>query len=112
VLSGRALFPSGSDKLSSQGVIEMERLANELKKYQSIELIDVVGHSDSPGSLEQNQLRSENRAEYVKEILVVFFPNVPITTSGLGETAPIASNETEEGRRQNRRVEIRIEATR
>ncbi len=110
VLSGRALFPYDSAQLSPQGEQEMDTLIDKLTSYQDIELIDVVGHADSRGSLEYNQGLSERRAETVKGKLEGSFPQVPISASGLGETAPVASNETEEGRRQNRRVEIRVEA--
>jgi len=110
VLSGRALFPYDSADLTSQGNREMDGLIDKLGSYQDIELIDVVGHADSRGSLEYNQGLSERRAETVKGKLEGAFPQVPITASGLGETAPIADNETAEGRRLNRRVEIRVEA--
>lgn len=110
VLSGRALFPYDSAELTPQGDEEMGALISKLESYQDIELVDVVGHADSRGSLEYNQALSERRAETVKGKLEASFPQVPITASGLGETAPVASNDTEEGRRLNRRVEIRVEA--
>ena len=110
VLSGRALFPYDSAQLTGQGNSEMNTLIDKLKTYSDIELVDVVGHADSRGTLEYNQGLSERRAETVKAKLEGSFPQVPITASGLGETAPIASNDTEDGRRLNRRVEIRVEA--
>ncbi len=110
VLSGRALFPYDSSQLTAQGSREMDGLITKLQSYQDIELVDVVGHADSRGSVEYNQGLSERRAETVKTKLEGAFPQVPITASGLGETAPIASNDTAEGRRLNRRVEIRVEA--
>lgn len=81
-----------------------------MSSYQDIELIDLVGHDDSTGSLGTSQRLSERRAETIKKILQHAFPAVPITASGLGETAPVASNSTAAGRRKNRRVEGRIEA--
>ncbi len=110
VLSGRALFPYDSAQLTGQGNREMTTLIDKLKGYSDIELIDVVGHADSRGAAEYNQGLSERRAETVKSTLQGAFPNVPVTASGLGETAPVASNDTAEGRRLNRRVEIRVEA--
>ena len=110
VLSGRALFPFDSAQLSSQGDEEMEKLISKLQTYKDIELVDVIGHADSRGSVEYNQSLSERRAETVKGKLEESFPQVPITATGLGETAPVASNDTEDGRRLNRRVEIRVEA--
>ena len=110
VLSGRALFPYDSAQLTGQGNREMTTLIDKLKSYSDIELIDVVGHADSRGAADYNQGLSERRAETVKSTLQGAFPNVPVTASGLGETAPVASNDTAEGRRLNRRVEIRVEA--
>ena len=110
VLSGRALFPYDSSQLTGQGDREMTTLIDKLKSYSDIELIDVVGHADSRGATEYNQSLSERRAETVKSSLQGAFPQVPVTASGLGETAPIASNDNAEGRRLNRRVEIRVEA--
>ncbi len=110
VLSGRALFPYDSAQLTGQGNREMTTLIEKLSSYSDIELIDVVGHADSRGAAEYNQGLSERRAETVKATLQGAFPNVPVTASGLGETAPVASNDTAEGRRLNRRVEIRVEA--
>ena len=110
VLSGRALFPYDSAQLTGQGDSEMSTLIEKLRTYSDIELIDVVGHADSRGATAYNQGLSERRAETVKSTLAGAFPQVPITASGLGETAPIASNDTAEGRRLNRRVEIRVEA--
>ena len=110
VLSGRALFPYDSSQLTGQGNSEMNTLIEKLRTYSDIELIDVVGHADSRGAAEYNQGLSERRAETVKSTLEEALPNVPVTASGLGETAPVASNDTAEGRRLNRRVEIRVEA--
>ncbi len=110
VLSGRALFPYDSSQLTGQGNREMDTLIEKLRTYSDIELIDVVGHADSRGAVEYNQGLSERRAETVKSTLQGAFPQVPVTASGLGETAPIASNDNAEGRRLNRRVEIRVEA--
>lgn len=110
VLSGRALFPYDSSQLTGQGNREMTTLIDKLRSYSDIELIDVVGHADSRGATEYNQGLSERRAETVKASLQGAFPQVPVTASGLGETAPIASNDNAEGRRLNRRVEIRVEA--
>lgn len=111
VLSGRALFPYNSYKLSSQGERELALLIEKLRSYQDIILIDLVGHTDSRGSLEDSQELSEKRASTIFKALQLAFPDVPITSSGLGKSAPVASNDTALGRRLNRRVEIRVEAT-
>ncbi|WP_158780631.1 OmpA family protein [Pantoea sp. BAV 3049] len=68
----------------------------------------IVGHSDNTGSPELNMQLSEKRAKAVRDWLVKH-ADVPLTNfmiKGAGDTAPIASNETEEGRKQNRRVDL------
>ena len=69
--------------------------------------VDVIGHTDSTGALEYNQQLSERRADsvarYLKSQKVV---SERILTRGMGPNAPIAGNDTAEGRALNRRVEI------
>jgi outer membrane protein OmpA-like peptidoglycan-associated protein len=70
----------------------------------------IEGHTDSQNTESHNQSLSERRAESVRTYLIS--QNVVATrikTKGLGEMAPIASNETADGRQQNRRVEVKIE---
>jgi outer membrane protein OmpA-like peptidoglycan-associated protein len=72
-------------------------------------LIDVYGHTDSTGSDAYNQRLSENRARAVADYLSSRGVSAArIRSQGLGESQPIASNATEEGRSANRRVEIKI----
>lgn len=72
-------------------------------------LVDVTGHTDSTGSAAHNQRLSERRAATVAEYLVAQGNNPQrFQVLGMGQTEPIASNSTPEGRAQNRRVEIRI----
>ena len=72
--------------------------------------LDLVGHTDDFGTAEQNMILSSKRAEAVKQFLVdkCGFDPERIHTDGRGSTEPIASNNTEEGRRQNRRIAIRF----
>lgn len=81
--------------------------ANLVERPQS--LIDVMGHTDSTGSDAYNLDLSKRRAESVANYLVSRgVARARIETVGYGEQHPIADNTTEEGRAQNRRVEIRI----
>jgi outer membrane protein OmpA-like peptidoglycan-associated protein len=83
-------------------------VADSLKQYPD-SLIDVYGHTDSTGSEAYNQTLSENRARTVANYLQTQGVNpARIRSQGYGETMPVADNATEDGRRKNRRVEIKI----
>ena len=86
----------------------LNEVAQTLSAYPST-YIDVYGHTDSVGTDAYNMTLSQNRAQTVANYLSS--RNVAaarIATQGFGESQPIASNETEQGRAANRRVEIRI----
>jgi outer membrane protein OmpA-like peptidoglycan-associated protein len=69
----------------------------------------IEDHMDSVGTAQSNQVLSENRAAAVRQWLVANgSPGARITAKGFGQTAPVASNDTPEGRQRNRRVEIRL----
>jgi outer membrane protein OmpA-like peptidoglycan-associated protein len=71
--------------------------------------LDVEGHTDSVGGDEYNQRLSEQRGAAVRDYLTQQgMPMSSVTAKGLGKTQPVASNDTAEGRQQNRRVELVI----
>ncbi|WP_430387270.1 OmpA family protein [Blastomonas fulva] len=83
-------------------------VAATLVQYEST-YIDVYGHTDSTGSDAYNQTLSERRAQSVSSYLSTRgVQSARLATRGFGESQPVASNTTEDGRAQNRRVEIRI----
>lgn len=83
-------------------------LARTLNSYQGLS-IEIIGHADALGSDAYNQALSERRARSVGAALMDFgVAYRRIETSGRGEWAPIASNETDWGRARNRRVEVRL----
>ena len=88
---------------------ELEKAVNFVKKYPGSK-IRVDGHTDGKGTDEYNKGLSERRAEAVKEYLIkeAGVDRSRIKAVGHGKTKPIADNATEEGRAQNRRVEILI----
>ncbi|MCX7768512.1 MAG: OmpA family protein [Flavobacteriales bacterium] len=82
----------------------------DIKDYPDLARIEIRGHTDYKGTDEYNQRLSEKRVESVVDFLVKLgYPREHIILrQGFGETQPKASNETEEGRARNRRVEVRI----
>ena len=86
----------------------LDQVADVLAQYQST-YVDVYGHTDSTGADAYNQTLSERRATAVADYLAGHGVNpARLGTRGFGETQPIASNATEDGRAANRRVEIKI----
>lgn len=87
---------------------DLQVLAGSLRRYPG-STVQVVGHTDSDGTVAYNQDLSERRASAVSSILIGAGVEAGrIRTFGLGETQPIATNLTAEGKAQNRRVDITI----
>ncbi len=102
-------FPSNSTqaKLNDTIVTYLKSLIDDLK--DSGKKIEITGFTDNVGDSSYNQSLGLKRANVVKaEFVVNGYPSENIETMSLGEENPIASNETEEGRKQNRRVELKI----
>jgi len=101
-------FDSGSFEILSSSVPELNSLVKTLQNNPGMK-IEIRGHTDNVGDDAANQLLSENRAKsvfsYLKEKGI---PASRISYTGFGEKQPIASNDTEEGRKQNRRTEFVI----
>jgi len=86
-------------------------LVKQLDQFDQIISIRIIGHTDNVGSIEINQELSERRANWIKQNFVSRYPQTHILTIGAGESSPVVSNATREGRARNRRVEIQIIAT-
>jgi outer membrane protein OmpA-like peptidoglycan-associated protein len=101
-------FPVDRYDIQPQFQSTLNQVAQTLSTYDQT-YIDVLGHTDSTGSDAYNQTLSERRSQSVAAYL--FSHGVArerIGTRGYGETQPIASNDTDAGRAQNRRVEIKV----
>jgi len=102
-------FDFDKSTIRSDAVPVLNEAAETLKAEGGIAVI-VDGHTDSVGSDTYNQKLSHRRAEAVRQYLVKHgIPANRITTEGFGESRPVASNDTADGRAQNRRVELRVD---
>ncbi|MCW2351453.1 MULTISPECIES: OmpA family protein [Sphingobium] len=107
-------MPSGITFATDQATVQpqaqstLDQVASTLAEYPKT-MIDVLGHTDSDGSEAYNQALSERRAQAVANYLGRRGVDpIRMATMGYGETRPVASNETADGKAQNRRVEIKI----
>lgn len=108
-LSGGSHFNSGSAQLTLDGRNVLNKLARDLSQQTRTQSIRVVGHTDSIGSVQSNLSLSYARANSVANYLSQRGINRQlINTQGLGESSPVADNRTNQGRAQNRRVEITV----
>jgi outer membrane protein OmpA-like peptidoglycan-associated protein len=105
------LFATGSAALRPDLMADLQAVASNLMTYPN-SVIEVTGHTDNVGSAALNQDLSQRRAASVASVLIGNgVPAGRIATLGRGEDAPVASNLTDQGRAQNRRVEIVIRPT-
>ena len=105
------LYDFDSDVVKPEARTNLKELANSLDKYPGTDLM-IIGHTDQVGSLDYNQHLSERRSSAAATYLTSQGVNGSrISTRGLGETEPIATNDTEAGRATNRRVEVAIYAS-
>jgi outer membrane protein OmpA-like peptidoglycan-associated protein len=94
--------------LKPESFPELDRVVKFLNEYPNIE-VELSGHTDNIGTHEYNQRLSENRANAVAEYIFAKGINRNrILVTGYGETQPADTNESEEGRQKNRRVELKI----
>jgi outer membrane protein OmpA-like peptidoglycan-associated protein len=102
------LFGFDSDQLSAAARDNLRNLAESLQKHGNTEVL-LVGHTDSVGSSSYNQGLSERRAQAASNYLASLgLSSTRVRATGRGMNEPIASNETEAGRQENRRVEVAI----
>lgn len=101
-------FATDSAQIRPEFNSTLNEVAATLQRYPQ-SYIDVVGHTDSTGSDQYNQALSERRAQSVANYLRSRgVTPARVAAYGMGETQPVATNATAEGRQANRRVEVRI----
>ena len=102
------LYDFDSSAIRAEAGRNLQNLAASLQKYPNTELL-IVGHTDSSGDDAYNDRLSTRRADAAAGYLAMQGVETNrIRTSGKGEMEPVASNETEEGRQMNRRIEVAI----
>lgn len=107
VLDGTVLFDTGSAALAPPALQALDELATEIAAA-GITAFEVVGHTDAVGDDAANLTLSADRASAVRDYLTTetVLRDATVTTRGAGESEPVASNDTDDGRAANRRVEI------
>jgi OOP family OmpA-OmpF porin len=101
-------FATNSDKVDAAGIAKVNEFASFLKESSAYKA-NIVGHTDSTASDAYNQKLSEKRAAKVKSMLVEDGVEASrLTSEGMGEKMPIASNKTKTGRAENRRIEVEL----
>jgi len=104
VLDG-VLFESGSATIQEESYERLDRVV-EYMEHRTSARIRIAGHTDNVGNPQRNQQLSEQRAQSVRQYLVDHgIDGDRVEAVGYGDTQPVASNDTEEGRAQNRRIE-------
>ena len=101
-------FATNSDQIAPKYYTELNKLGEALTQVQAT--VEVAGYTDSLGSDQLNQLLSQRRAQSVKQYLEQHFslPAERLVAKGYGKNRPRATNDTESGRRQNRRIEVAL----
>jgi outer membrane protein OmpA-like peptidoglycan-associated protein len=109
IVPGGVLFALNGEEMQDSAHETLAKVAELINVYDDRK-VHIVGHTDALGDAAYNKMLSERRAALVKQFFVDNFDvqEVRLSTEGLGEARPIASNATREGRRANRRVEVLI----
>lgn len=108
IMPGDVTFATDSAQISPRFGPVLNDVADVLMTYPAT-YVDVIGHADSRGAADYNQRLSERRASSVAaELIGRGVMRDRLYVAGMGETQPIASNDTDAGRAANRRVEIKI----
>lgn len=108
LLTGSAsFFPSASSDIAEEALPIVDQVAALLAQCNA--RAEIAGHTDNSGRTGPNQQLSQARADAIRAHLIVRgVPQTQLSAIGFGEERPIVSNRTPEGRRQNRRIEVRI----
>jgi OOP family OmpA-OmpF porin len=107
-LSSAVLFDFNKYTLKPEAKAQLDSIVEQIAQWPGATIF-ITGHTDAVGTPEKNQMLSENRATAVRDYFqTTRIANFKMNVVGYGESRPIASNETDEGRAKNRRVEIMV----
>lgn len=102
------LFETGKATIMDSSLPELQRIATFIRTYGY--KVRIAGHTDNIGKPEDNKQLSQDRANAVRDKLIEYGCNPQVISAfGYGDTKPVATNDTEEGRQLNRRVEITLQ---
>ena len=109
VILQKVVFATGRSRIQSASDSLLDQVASVLNDHRELELVEVQGHTDDRGSKAVNKRLSQARAEAVVAALVSRgIAKERLSAKGFGPDTPIADNDTEDGRSDNRRVEFKI----
>jgi OmpA-OmpF porin, OOP family len=101
-------FDFDKTTLKSESFVELNKVVDFLKKNPNVE-IEIAGHTDNKGADDYNQNLSQGRSQAVVDYIVSQgIEDYRLAAHGYGESVPIDTNNTEEGRANNRRVEVKV----
>ncbi|MEA3227553.1 MAG: OmpA family protein [Campylobacterota bacterium] len=101
-------FETGSNKIEYSSFIEIRKFSTFLKENQKF-YVEIIGHTDNIGIASKNLILSQSRAEAIKKALIIEGIDAGrLSALGKGEMEPIKTNRTEDGRKANRRIDIKL----
>ena len=102
-------FPSDSAEVPASMIDFLQKAAEDIKQLPNGHVVEIAGYTDNTGEQALNVALSQKRAEAVRQMLVKFGADPEmLVAKGYGSADPVASNDTPEGRRRNRRIEYHI----
>jgi outer membrane protein OmpA-like peptidoglycan-associated protein len=103
-------FETGSAQLPAASAPQLQQAADRIKALPAGTRIEIAGHTDNAGDANANLALSQHRADAVRDVLIQDGVNPSmLIAKGYGQTRPVASNETADGRAQNRRIEFSVQ---
>lgn len=108
-LKDKIFFDTGEATIKPVSHSLLDEVAGALKSHEEVKQVEIEGHTDNTGDAELNRRLSQQRADAVRSYLVgKGIGEARLSAKGYGPDRPVATNETEDGREANRRVEFKV----